>query len=331
MNISTESNLTALLLSEAFSGVAVVRHNGETLVKFAGGLADRDTGRPNTLVTRFATASVGKMFTATCLARLEDAGLCQLSQPLADVVPSLAAHFDKRMSLASLLSHRSGLGDYINDDSDLPFAGMDVARLDRPGAFLPYVLKAPQGAPREFSYSSAGFILLGLAIEELTGMSYPEAMDHWVLEPAGLRSTGFPPMDDPPTDFANGYLPDGRTNAGHLPRIGGPDGGIVTTAADLQSFFGCLRSGDFLSQSARSFLWQEQGRINAISDYGHGFYLTPICGGMWPGHTGSDPGVSARVAFSPHSNSSIIVLCNRDEVAFDVFRLAMEHLNALAS
>lgn len=331
MNVSHEQQasreLYELLESNSFSGVIAVTCEGRPLIEFAGGLSNRQMGRANHLETRFAAASVGKMFTATCLARLADAGLCRFEQPLIEIVPWLEAHFDLRISLASLLSHRSGLGDYIDDEAELPFAGMDVARLDCPRAFLPHVLRSPLGTAGHFSYSSSGFVLLGLAIEELTGMTFPEAMAHWVLEPAGLQSTGFPEVDVLSVDTAIGYLPDGQPNVGHLPRVGGADGGIVTAVADLRRLFSRLRAGSFLSEAARRFLWQDLGQISAISSYGHGFYLTRVCDELWPGHTGSDPGVSARVAFSLKSESSIIILCNSNEMAFRVFRLALDYLN----
>jgi hypothetical protein len=128
-------------------------------------------------------------------------------------------------------------------------------------------------------------------------------------------------------DPAIGYLPDGRPNAGHLPRVGGADGGIVTNVVDLHRLFNRLRTPGFLSETARLFLWQDLGQISAISSYGHGFYLTRVCDESWPGHTGSDPGVSARVAFSLKSESFIIILCNCNEMAFRVFRLALDYLN----
>ncbi|GAA5482744.1 serine hydrolase domain-containing protein [Haloferula sargassicola] len=318
--------LHELLESDSFSGVAFVIREGRPLVEFAGGLSNRQRGQAIRFDTRFATASVSKMFTAICLARLADAGVCRFEQPLIEIVPWLGAHFDRRISLAALLSHRSGLGDYLDDEAELPFVGMDVATLDCPRAFLPHVLQVSRGDAGGFSYSSAGFVLLGVAIEELTGMSFPDAMAHWVLDPAGLQSTGFPEMDAPAEDFALGYLPDGRPNTGHLPRVGGADGGIVTTVADLKRLFNRLRTEGFVSETARRFLWQNLGRISEISSYGHGFYLTRVGDEWWPGHTGSDPGVSARVAFSPKSESSIIILCNGNEMAFRVFRLALDCL-----
>ena len=74
---------------------------------------------------------------------------------------------------------------------------------------------------------------------------------------------------------------------------------------------------------------QPCSQISEVSSYGHGFYLTPIGHEVWPGHTGRDPGVSARVAFSPTSDSSIVVLCNSNEMAFRVFRLAADYVNSI--
>jgi CubicO group peptidase (beta-lactamase class C family) len=297
------------------------------VLEFAGGLSNRQTGRANRLDTRFATASVSKMFTAVCIARLVDAGLCRFDQPLVEIVPMLRPHFDAGMSLESLLSHRSGLGDYLDEKVELLFAGMDVARLDCPQAFLPHVLRAPRGPVGKFQYSSAGFILLGLAIEALTGEPFPSAIAKWVTEPAGLRSTGFPSMNDPADDLAVGYLSDGRPNIGHLPPVGGADGGIVTNVEDMRRFFNCLAHEKLISEPARQFLWQEVSRISDWEAYFHGFNIVTACGRSWYGHTGSDPGVSARVAFSMQPESSIIVLCNCGSVAFRVFQLVLEWLS----
>jgi CubicO group peptidase (beta-lactamase class C family) len=325
------AELRDFLESDAFSGVAAVLVDGGMVLEFAGGTADRRTGRPNRPSTRFATASVGKMFTAVCVARLIDQGHCRFEEPLVAIVPELAPHFDDGVTLATLLSHRSGLGDYIDDDAELPFAGLDVARLDRPEAFLPLILEAPRFPAGEFRYSSAGYILLGLAIERITGLGYPEAIARWVTKPAGMTSTGFPRFDAPPEDMAVGYLPDDRPNFEHVPIVGGADGGIVTTVDDLLRFFESLRSDGLLREATRRSLWQSVHSFNERTFYGYGFYINHACGRHWCGHTGSDPGVSARVAFTAAANSSIVVLSNQGSAAFRVFRLILRALEEIGA
>lgn len=316
--------LVHLLGSKQFSGIVSFIHRGRERMTFASGLANRKTGEPNRLSTRFPIASVGKIFTAICVARLVDQGICGFDRSLVEIVPWMEPHCDTAVSLASLLSHTSGLGDYIDDEAELPFANLDVERLDSVRAFLPYVLSVPRGTAGEFRYSSAGFILLGLAIEAMTGISYHQAIDRFVTGPAGMSSTGFPKMNDASPNLAVGYLDSGLPNFGHLPKVGGPDGGIVTTADDLRRLFECLRGHQLLTEASKDFLWREKSRANSLSGYGHGFYVTKVCGSSWYGHTGSDPGISARVAFSPESDSSIVILCNQGDVAFPVFRAVLD-------
>lgn len=323
-----ERALRILIDSPSFSGGIAVTHRGQSMLEHAHGLANRETGVANCLGTRFATGSISKIFTAVCLGRMVDAGLCSFDQALTEMVPELRPHFNDGMTLEALLSHRSGLGDYIDDDAALPFAGMDTAVLNCPADFLPYVLSAERHPAGAYRYSSAGFILLGLAIEALAGEPFSETMERWVFQPAGLTGTGFPPLDSPCPGYAVGYLADGSPNFGHLPRTGGPDGGIVTTLPDLRRFFGVLRQGPFLSAPTREFLFRQTSQINEWAACAHGFKIVSIGGEPWLGHTGSDPGVSARVAFSVEHDSSIIILCNVEGVAFDAFKLAREWVGA---
>lgn len=311
----------------ALSGVVSVVKRGRMVIECARGYANRDTKELNRIGTRFATASVGKMLTAVCMARLVDASRCGFDQPLIEILPELAGHFDESTTIASLLSHRSGLGDYIDDDAALPFAGMDVARLATARDFLPLVLQVDRGPAGAFRYSSAGFIFLGLAIEALTGCTFADAIQQWVAGPAGMADTGFPPLNKTSDNLAVGYLPDGRSNHEHIPKVGGPDGGTVTTVADLRRISASLREGRLLAAATREFLVRECSRISPEAAYGHGFRLVRIAHEMWPGHTGSDPGVSARVAFSLQHDSAIIVLCNVESQAFEGFRLIREWMD----
>ena len=316
----TREDVAAALWSREFSGVVRVVHRGECLLQHSAGCLRSGAVEPIGADTRFAAASMSKMFTALCLARLAEAGECDLDRPIADYTAE-AACFGEEVTLNSLLSHRSGLGDYIDDDARLPFSALPVEKLTHVSAFLPFVLRAPRHTPGVFRYSSAGFVLLGSAIEAITGQPYPQAVRDGVLDPAKLVSTGFDRLDDATPDFAWGYLENGEVNHGHLPPVGGPDGGVVTTVGDLERLASWMKSDEAFGDTTRENLWRQTSGAGEGEGYAHGFDVMKIAGQTWVGHTGSDPGVSARGVFAKQSESSIVVLCNRDSIAFRVFRL----------
>ena len=119
--IAVSSEVADELLAGGFSGIVRVVHRGKPLVQYGAGRTRAGSGRAIGNDTRFAAASVSKMFTAACIAQLAEHGLCRLEEPVADYVPK-AHTFGEGVTLDALLSHRAGLGDYIDDDAALPFA-----------------------------------------------------------------------------------------------------------------------------------------------------------------------------------------------------------------
>ncbi|MEM6459970.1 MAG: serine hydrolase domain-containing protein [Planctomycetota bacterium] len=325
--ISARDDLAETLLAERFSGVVRIVYRGSVALQHVAGHTRAGSAWKVRADTRFATASVTKMFTAVCIARLAEQGLCRLDQPASRYVPA-ANCFGDTATLDALLSHRAGLGDYIDDDAVLPFAAFPVEQLTSVDAFLPYIFKVDRHTPGRFRYSSAGYVLLGAVIEAVTKQAYPQAVRSCVIEPAGLCSTSFGRVDDPSPDYAWGYLENGEPNAQHLPPVGGPDGGIVTTVEDLESFFAWLRGDTAWGDSMKRTMWERISETGVGEGYARGFDVMDIGGRPWVGHTGSDPGVSTRVMFDPASESNITVLCNRGSIAFRVFRLVRRWLDA---
>ncbi len=318
--------LKACLDDGAFSGVVQVKLHGQICLEHVAGQKQLAGDDPIVLSTRFSVASITKMFTAVCVMQLVEQGLVALDASLVSYLPELAGQLPQEMTVDGLLTHRSGLGDYLDDDAQLPFEHFPLKQLDHVRAFLPYILDAPRYEAGRFRYSSAGYVLLGLLIEELTGVSYQDAVKQMILEPADLVQTGFDAMDNPLTDFAVGVLSDGRSNLAHLPAVGGPDGGILTNLPDLIAFWDWLNMGSGLSANHRELLFEKVTIHNPSVAYGRGFDVLTFANQTWCGHTGSDPGISARTVFARESDSHIIVLCNRISIAFKIFRLIREEL-----
>jgi CubicO group peptidase (beta-lactamase class C family) len=328
----------AVLDEHEFSGVVrAVGDAGEASLTVERGLADRANQIPNTLRTRFAAASVSKLVTGMTVARLVDAGLLGWDARYADLVgaewrpPAL----DPSVTLQQLLTHTSGFGDYFDEEGDEPYETIwtrtPATTIRGPKDFWPLLRDLPQVAPpgSRGTYNNGAFVLVGIALEALSGLRFPELVAREVLGPLGMADSGFWALDDVVPGLAVGYLPpetdaapgsreaSWRTNVYAVPAIGGPDGGVQTTAEDLIRLLDGLaghggRDEDppFLEPATRAQL------IGPHADDGDDFRFG--CGvlhvGEGPsvrfGHTGEDPGASARGWVYPATGERIAVLSN---------------------
>jgi CubicO group peptidase (beta-lactamase class C family) len=199
------------------------------------GVADTTTGDRITADTRFAIGSLGKAMVATAVALLAAAGRLSLDDRVASHVPELAgAEWAERATLHDLMANRSGLplraqlefADFEGDDDDvLSRFASDVARHEPAGL--------------SWSYTNAGWCLLGRAIETVTGLTWEDAMAAWVFAPLRMSQTTFAtwPVAEP---RASGHgIAEGRPVPVErwTPRALGPAGSTpLSTVADVLRF-----------------------------------------------------------------------------------------------
>jgi CubicO group peptidase (beta-lactamase class C family) len=323
----------AAVEGRAFSGVVRVDRPGEPVWERAYGLAHRGYEVPNTTGTRFAVASGGKGFTALAVMSLVDEGVLGLGttarEHLGDDLPLVPDD----VTVEQLLAHRSGIGDYLDEDDDLP---TDAYVLRRPvheytdvEAFVPELDGfAPKFAPGErFSYCNGGFVVLALVAQRASGRSYHDLVRERVVEPAGLSHTGFLRSDEPGPLTATHYLDETgpRTNVFHLPVLGSGDGGIFTTAADLRTFWTAFLAGRIVaSEQVREMVRPRSDVPDEGMRYGLGFWLAPE--GDAVHLVGGDAGVSFRSAHDPATDVTWSVLGNSSNGAWPVARAVMEVL-----
>ena len=138
---------------------------------------------------------------------------------------------DAAVTVEQLLAHRSGIGDYLDEDliadiEEWPFSvrAQDIART---ADCLPLLDDQPQKFPpdRNFSYCNGGSVVLALICERVTGTEFAELVQAHVTSRANLASTASLDVGRVPPDAAVGYLADGRPNIDNLPRVGSGDGG----------------------------------------------------------------------------------------------------------
>lgn len=232
--------------SRGFSGVVLVRKDGRVVLERGYGLANRAKEIGFTPSTVVQIGSNTKDFTAVAILQMKERGLLDLSDPLSKFFPSAPA--DKRgITIQQLLDHRAGFPIGLGPDFDqvtrqqLIDAAMDFQLLFTPGA-------------RE-NYSNTGYALLAAVIEQLSGKSYDEYVRDNILQPLGLKDTGFHLPSFREERLAHGYRSNGEDVATTVLRphaADGPfwnlrgNGGMLSTVSDMSRFYEALFETDKL-------------------------------------------------------------------------------------
>jgi CubicO group peptidase (beta-lactamase class C family) len=215
----------------------------------AYGVADRATNRPNNLETAFNLGSINKVFTQIAIMQLAAAGKISLDSTLGKYWPDYPnQEVARKVTIRQLLRHTSGIGGNIFDP---PVSGRrnDIRGLKD---YLPLFVNAPMqfepGARN--AYSNAGYLVLGLLVERLSGEDYYSYVREHIFEPAGMTRTGSFAVDSLPPNTAIGYTRGDEdapadapvhSNASELPGRGSSAGGGYSTAQDLMKFLEALR------------------------------------------------------------------------------------------
>jgi CubicO group peptidase (beta-lactamase class C family) len=301
------------------------------LLDAAWGVADRRSHAPLTPAHRVAVASGSKGFTALATLALVADGTLDLTTTarslLGDDLPLVADD----VTVEHLLSHRSGIGDYLDDDAELTeyLMPVPVHRLVDPEDYLPILEGHPTQFPAgtDFTYCNGGFVLLALLAQRASGVPFHELVRTRVLEPAGMASTGYPRSDALPADAALGYVLVGgewRSNVHHLPVVGGGDGGAYTTTADVERFWGALLGGRIVPAG----LVAQAREVRSDTDdgrYGLGLWLPEPDGAV--SLEGQDTGVSFWSQHDPATGLTITVAGTTADAAWPVARALREALD----
>jgi CubicO group peptidase (beta-lactamase class C family) len=234
-----------------FAGVVRLERAGAVTLDAAYGLADRRHGIAMTTDNQLGMASGSKTFTALVVLGLVEQGLLALSTTARQILGTELSLIASDVTIEHLLSHRSGIGDYLDEDEfdsedyELP---VSAHRLATTADFLPILDGHPTKFPagERFCYCNGGFVVLALIAERVSGRSYQDLVRELVCSPAGMADTEFLRSDALPGRAALGYLDvegQWRTNVFHLPVIATGDGGAYTTTTDMARFWTTLVSG----------------------------------------------------------------------------------------
>ncbi|MEW9570416.1 serine hydrolase domain-containing protein [Rhodanobacter sp. Si-c] len=306
--------LDRLVSTSDFSGCVTVSDGGETVFDECRGVADRSFNVPVDHQTKFHVGSVGKMFTAVAIAQLVEAGKLSWNDTLAKLVPEYPDRATaKKITVWELLHHTSGLGDFM-----VPAYFEHSQRYVNPVDYLGLIARQPKvGEPgKGLSYSNAGYVLLGRIIENVSGESYFDYIQHHVFEPAKMTSSGFDSEDEIVPGLAVGYYHDdgvfSRTwKANWVQGVykGSPAGGGYSTNADLLRFAAALHGGKLLKSATLAKMFDGEvpagpGAIGAGIDerLSHGRHIR--------GHQGGIEGTTANLEMVWETGAAVALTSN---------------------
>lgn len=331
--------------SDAFSGVVRVTVGDDERFAGAYGFASRSWGAPNTMDTRFDTASITKLFTAVATLQQVDAGAFGLETSAVEYLGLEGTAISPDVTVRHLLTHTSGIGDDADEEAGESY---EAVWQDRPNYsvletadFLPqFVHRAPNFAPGQgCRYNNCGYVLLGLMVERATGRPYRDVVRADVFALAGMSDSDFLRMDrvnervaegaDPIRDDA-GSIVGWKRNIYSYPPIGSPDSGAHLTAADLDRFLRAAKEGRLLApRLTAAFLephvvWRVRDGWTQHFGYGPWFRVDQDGTPIFLEKEGINPGVSGLIRHYPGRDLTIVMLSNLETGVWDPIGAAHE-------
>ena len=302
---------------KGFQGVALVAQGNEIKFAKAYGNADYDDNIVNKVNTRFAIASNTKQFTAVAIMQLMEDGKINLDDTIDKYFPKFK--YANQITVRELLQMRSGLVDYLNA-AELYFKDEESLKIlndyREKAYFDEYVsdsrwtadiilnnlyLSELQFEPGQaYDYCNTNYYLLGLIIEQASGVSYEDYIKENIFKPCGMKISSMSAED---TD-AKGH---GSVESGEIvvnPKFTFAAGNIYTNVYDLLRWDRMLHTGKLLSQESYNEM------ITPSEDSGYGFGLI-ISDGIIR-HSGVIDGFNSYTEYDSAKDITIIILENYD-------------------
>lgn len=318
---------------------AVVSDRGRRWV-VAAGVGDVEQRTPFPDDGRVRIGSNTKTFAATVMLQLVAEGKIDLDAPVERYLPGVVRGEGidgNRITIRNLLQHTSGLPDFSElVDAEIranPLAQFDIGELVHRTMALP-----PQFQPgAKWYYCNTNYLVAGMVIEKVTASTIDREITRRIIEPLGMQATYFPERGDTVLrdPHPKGYLlVDGtRVDITRLEVSGiGAAGAMVSTGADLNTFFNALLSGQLLPPAQLAEMKKTVPLEVPGPPLGYGLGLmrrTLSCGKDSWGHGGDIDGFQTRGGVT-EDGRAVTVSVNQipadiekiDEIIVDIVKVA---------
>lgn len=296
------TRLDAVVASGVPGALALVVDGTET-VGVASGVANRSTGRPLLVTDRFRAGSITKTFVAALVLQLVEEGSLELDATVESWLPGLVS---REITVRQLLSHTSGLADYVDDEEIVTGPDLDPMTLSQ-RALARAVIAAPG---QRYAYASTNYLVLGLLVERVTGDTVAHQLATRIFRPLRLHETTFTPgVADLDVHGYERRVYDGIVSGeptdteGRSASWAWSAGAVVSTAHDLAAFLAALVQGRIVQRPLVE-------RMLPASGYGLGVAAFPTRCGTALGHTGNVGGYVSAAWVRPDGHRAAVVMAN---------------------
>lgn len=221
-----------------FNGSVLIAKNSEIIFEKGYGYALKDSSRLNTPETIFRIGSITKMFTSTLILKLHEDGKLNLDDKITQYIPEYPKEKGDQIKIKHLLSHSSGITDYLTIPETMNFIKSGATPLEFIKVFCNEELLFTPG--EKFQYSNSNYNLLGVIIESVTGKSYQEYVQEIIFDPLNMSNSGYINNNNNLDNQALGYVKslNGLNDAiSFHPSLPFSAGGLYSTAKDLYTFY----------------------------------------------------------------------------------------------
>lgn len=256
-----------------FNGSVLAAERNKVIFSKGYGWADMEWDIPNTSDTKFRLGSITKQFTSMLIMQLVSEGKVKLDGKLTDYLPYYRKDTGDRITIHNLLTHTSGIPNYtalsgfFQNVSRNPFGVEDFIKKYCSGD-----LRFEPGS--KFEYDNSGYFLLGAVIEQVTGKPYEQVLKERILDPLGMKDTGYDHHETILKKRAQAYekTPKGFVNAGYLDMsIPYAAGSLYSTVEDLYKWDQALYTGKLLPDEYKKKMFTP-----FLEHYAYGWFVSDV-------------------------------------------------------
>lgn len=302
------------------TSIAIIQ-NGKIVFKKGYGYANKEQRIPATEKTIFRIGSISKPVTAIGIMKLVEEGKLELDVPIEKYltrwhIPSSEFNSDG-VTVRRLLSHTSGFNiqGYPLYASGKPVPSIEQSISGIAGEQWRVTLKNEPGST--FYYSTGGYAVLQLLVEEVTGEKFEDYMKRAIFDPLGLKYTGYESSVWYKKSVATGYTGTGKV-IGDRVFVDYAGAALMTTSEELAKIVqACLGSNDvdrILKEETFNIMFKPAANTkNMFGHYGLGFVIQNLSNGQKViTHSGDIVGWNAQMTFIPKNKDAIVILTNGD-------------------